>query len=47
MLRGLAQRLDHPVARIWDGVFNSFYVQNNYPLQDVDAELERVEGGLA
>lgn len=46
MLRGLAQRLAHPVAEIWDERINSFYVQNNYPLQDVDAELERVEGGF-
>lgn len=46
MLRALAERLAHPVARIWDERINSFYVQNNYPLQDVDAELERVEGGF-
>lgn len=46
MLRGLAQRLAHPVAGIWDERINSFYVQNNYPLQDVGAELERVEGGF-
>ncbi|MGY4831785.1 ATP-dependent nuclease [Sphaerotilaceae bacterium SBD11-9] len=46
MLRGLAERLQHPVASIWDERINSFYVQNNYPLQDVDAELERVEGGF-
>ncbi|WP_343626687.1 hypothetical protein [Roseateles puraquae] len=46
MLRGLAERLQHPVADIWDERINSFYVQNNYPLQDVDAELERVEGGF-
>lgn len=46
MLRGLALRLQHPVADIWDERINSFYVQNNYPLQDVNAELERVEGGF-
>ncbi len=46
MLRGLAERLKHPVAEIWDERINSFYVQNNYPLQDVNAELERVEGGF-
>jgi energy-coupling factor transporter ATP-binding protein EcfA2 len=46
LLRGLAQKLAHPVAAIWDERINSFYVQNNYPLQDVDAELERVEGGF-
>jgi hypothetical protein len=46
MLRALAERLQHPVAKIWDERLNSFYVQNNYPLQDLDAELERVEGGF-
>jgi hypothetical protein len=46
MLRGFAERLAHPVADIWDERINSFYVQNNYPLQDVNAELERVEGGF-
>lgn len=46
MLRALAERLNHPVAEQWDERINSFYVQNNYPLQDVDAELERVEGGF-
>lgn len=46
MLRGLAERLQHPVATLWDERINSFYVQNNYPLQDLDAELERVEGGF-
>jgi len=46
MLRALAERLQHPVAAIWDERINSFYVQNNYPCQDIDAELERVEGGF-
>lgn len=46
MLRGLAERLQHPVATLWDERINSFYVQNNYPLQDLGAELERVEGGF-
>ncbi len=46
MLRALAHRLNHSVADIWDERINSFYVQNNYPLQDVGAELERVEGGF-
>lgn len=46
MLRALAERLDHPVAKVWDERVNSFYVQNNYPLQDALAELERVEGGF-
>ncbi len=46
MLRRLAEKLQHPVATLWDERINSFYVQNNYPLQDLDAELERVEGGF-
>lgn len=46
MLRALAQKLRHPVAELWDERINTFYVQNNYPLQDADAELERVEGGF-
>ncbi|GLR27280.1 AAA family ATPase [Limnobacter litoralis] len=46
MLRGLAELLQHPVANIWDERINSFYVQNNYPRQDFEAELERVEGGF-
>ena len=46
ILRALATRLNHPVAAVWDERINSFYVQNNYPGQDVDAELERVEGGF-
>ena len=46
MLRALAKRLEHPVANEWDERINTFYVQNNYPQQDIDAELERVEGGF-
>lgn len=46
MLRALAEKLNHPVSNIWDERINSFYVQNNYPKQDADAELERVEGGF-
>jgi energy-coupling factor transporter ATP-binding protein EcfA2 len=46
MLRALAEHLKHPVAEHWDERINSFYVQNNYPLQDLGAELERVEGGF-
>lgn len=46
MLRALAERLNHPVAQCWDERINSFYVQNNYPDQNLDAELERVEGGF-
>lgn len=46
MLRALAERLDHPIARQWDERINSFYVQNNYPDRNLEAELERVEGGF-
>jgi energy-coupling factor transporter ATP-binding protein EcfA2 len=46
MLRALAEKIEHPVATSWDERINSFYVQNNYPMQDTDAELERVEGGF-
>ena len=46
MLRALAVRLGHPAAEIWDERINSFYVQNNYPVQTLDSELERVEGGF-
>lgn len=46
MLRALAQRLEHRAAELWDERINTFYVQNNYPHQDADAELERVEGGF-
>ncbi|WP_265286917.1 ATP-dependent nuclease [Verminephrobacter eiseniae] len=46
MLRALAERMEHPVASIWDERINTFYVQNNYPQQDAKAELERVEGGF-
>jgi ABC-type multidrug transport system ATPase subunit len=46
MLRGLAERMQHPVMKIWDERINSFYVQNNHSQQDLVAELERVEGGF-
>lgn len=45
MLRGLAEHLQHPVIKIWDERVNSVYTQNNYSSQDLQAELERVEGG--
>jgi len=47
MLRALAERLQHPVAQIWDERINSYYVQNNYPDKSLDSELERVEGGFS
>lgn len=46
MLRALAEHLDHPAIKLWDERINSFYVQNNYPDQGMNAELERVEGGF-
>jgi ABC-type arginine transport system ATPase subunit len=46
MLRALAVRLAHPVVDVWDERINSFYVQDNYPVQTLDSELERVEGGF-
>lgn len=46
MLRALAERLEHPAKDIWDERINTFYVQNNYPQKDFEAELERVEGGF-
>ena len=46
MLRAFAERLNHPVTRTWDEKINAFYVQNNFPDQNAEAELERVEGGF-
>ena len=46
ILRALAHRLHHPAADAWDERINAFYVQNNFPDPDLDAELERVEGGF-
>lgn len=46
MLRALAEHLDHPIASHWDECLNVFYVQNNYPLDTMNRELERVEGGF-
>jgi hypothetical protein len=46
MLHALAERIGHPVAEIWDERINTFYVKNNYPEMDIEAELERVEGGF-
>lgn len=42
----LAEHLNHPAVKLWDERINSFYVQNNYPDQGMNAELERVEGGF-
>jgi ABC-type multidrug transport system ATPase subunit len=46
MLRAMASHLGHRAAEVWDERINTFYIQNNYPQQDADAELERVEGGF-
>ncbi len=46
MLRALASRLGHAVAREWDERANVFYVEDNYPDSDRDAALERVERGF-
>lgn len=46
MLRAFAEKMQHPVAAFWDERINSFYVQDNYPAESVDSELERVEGGF-
>ena len=46
MLRALAERLQHPIAAVWDERINTFYVQNNYPDVSLASELERVEGGF-
>ena len=46
VLRALAIRLNHPAAHSWDERINAFYVRNNFPDPDLDAALERVEGGF-
>ena len=45
ILRALANKLNHAVASNWDERVNVYYVRDNYPDRDVDAELARVEGG--
>lgn len=46
MLQCLAERCEHPVAQIWDERINAYYVQDNFPAQNLESELERVEGGF-
>lgn len=46
MLRAMAERIGHSVVGIWDEQINTYYVQNNHPIQDQSSELERVEGGF-
>jgi len=45
-LRALAERLGHRAAEAWDERVNAFYVQDNFPDPELDAALERVEGGF-
>ena len=46
VLRSLARRIGHTVEQVWDERINSFYVQDNFPEDGLDAELARVEGGF-
>ena len=46
ILRAFAQRLGHPVAEVRDERINTFYLRNNHANQDMEAEIERVEGGF-
>ena len=46
VLLALARRLDHPAAAARDARINVFHVRDNHPDPDLDAELERVEGGF-
>ena len=46
VLRALAIKLGHPAADVWDENANVYYVQDNYPEQDQESELERVEQGF-
>lgn len=46
ILRALAERLNHPAARVWDDSTNVFFVENVYHESSLDSELERVEGGF-
>ncbi len=46
ILRSLADKINHPVAELWDERINTFYVENNYPEASSESELERVEGGF-
>ncbi len=46
ILRAIAEKIQHPVMKVWDERLNSFYIQNNYSERTTDSELERVEGGF-
>lgn len=45
ILKALAHKLNHPVYDLLDGRINSYYVQGNYPEQNLEAQLEGAEGG--
>ena len=46
IIREMARHLDHNVKNIWDERTNVYYVQDTFPEQNLDSELERVEGGF-
>lgn len=46
VLRALAARLEHAAADAWDESANVYYIRDNHPEPDPDAEIERVEGGF-
>ena len=46
VLLALARRLNHSAADAWEQPINVFHVRDNHPDPDLDAELERVEGGF-
>jgi ABC-type cobalamin/Fe3+-siderophores transport system ATPase subunit len=46
MLRALAVKLGHPLAKVWDDKLNVYYVQNTHPDPTVEMEIEQVEGGF-
>lgn len=46
MLYAFARLIDHPILKIWDRQLNVYYVQDNFPDQNIETELSRVEGGF-
>ena len=46
ILRALAEKIGHAAAQVWDERANSYYVQDNFPDGELEAELARVEGGF-
>ena len=45
ILKAMAKLLRHPISESLDQAINAYFVQNNYPDRDLEAEIERVEGG--